>query len=629
MPPRADPRLVAVQAMLPEAGPVVKSVAPAEQLAAVRVLLVADTARRYCISNDLDVGLLRGSRLLQLEADAERVVYCLAETRARASEALIGDLCGAPLETIGAVLERTLDLVISDAGILSWSRGRKPSGSYFTPEVWTRHVMQTVLRGQKCTAPKVLDPAAGAGAFLIAAARALSESGANLTKVVATQLHGVDKSELAIAACEASLTLLAKDARVLSSLRQHLRVGNALITPADGCPHDEGALDTLGAFPSVFSDGSGFDLVVGNPPWVAFAGRAAKPLPPEVRAFYARRYAAFRGYPTLHALFVERAAELAPQGTLALLLPSPIADLDGYRAVRSVLARSHTVREPLLELGQDAFAGVTQPCFVLLADPGTDPRGGDRAYVLSERTRRAADAAAVQPPEVLAGIAKRAPFPDALFGEMGFQSSGEVSKRLFLRGDAPDAQHTYPLLEGRNVREFHQDPPRLFLHPDAEVLARSRCRLRPAEEYTRARFVVRQTAAWPIAALHGGLPFRNSLLAGFAHDALLPEAGVALLNSALYRALHLAARRDARQAAFPQMKVGHLRGMPAPDTTRAEFAALSPLTRTLTESGVTAARRLQLDQLVFALFDVSADDRTAVMRFLAERAPKVYAGAQS
>ncbi|MEO7036217.1 MAG: hypothetical protein ABI548_19890 [Polyangiaceae bacterium] len=40
-------------------------------------------------------------------------------------------------------------------------------------------------------------------------------------------------------------------------------------------------------------------------------------------------YTALKGYPTLHGLFVERALRLASQGTVALVVPSPIADLDG------------------------------------------------------------------------------------------------------------------------------------------------------------------------------------------------------------------------------------------------------------------------------------------------------------
>lgn len=111
-----------------------------------------------------------------------------------------------------------------------------------------------------------------------------------------------------------------------------------------------------------------------------------------------------------------------------------------------------------------------------------------------------------------------------------------MAKTLFLRAEAPDARHTLPLLEGKRVRRVPRRPPALFLDPNREALARAGCRLRPAEHYRRARFVVRQTAKFPIAALHTGLPFRNTLLAGFEHPEIPPEVAVALLNSSLYRA---------------------------------------------------------------------------------------------
>src|SRR5690606_16176287 len=73
------------------------------------------------------------------------------------------------------------------------------------------------------------------------------------------------------------------------------------------------------AFPAVFSSGAeGFDWIVGNPPWVAFQGRATQPIEKELRAFYRARYAAFTGYPTTQGMFAERAAELAPHGVISL-----------------------------------------------------------------------------------------------------------------------------------------------------------------------------------------------------------------------------------------------------------------------------------------------------------------------
>lgn len=526
-------------------------------------------------------------------------------------------------------------------------------------------------------AQRVCDPALGGGAFLLETLRQLAGALAGAwrragrtaealgaRRVVATQcLYGADSNELAVAVAEASLWLEVGDRRLLmSEVGVHLRHGDALLgrlssLPSRSEPRPAGkrlprrrsapgrsadvargqqlalwnaeasrapGLDWSKAFPEIFSERAGFDILIGNPPWVAFAGRAAQPLEPALRAGYARAYSAMRGYPTLHGMFVERAAELAPHGTLALLLPSPVADLDGYRAVRRAVSARHVVREPLLELGQDAFESVVQPCFLLVADADARAVESDRAWHLAERQRAATTAEAVEVPELLRLLAGAPALPRELFREMGFQSSGAVSRTLFLRASAPDALHRYPLLEGRDVFEFRQGEPRLFLRADPELLRRAGARLRAAEDYQRVGFVVRQTAKMPIAALHRGLPFRNSLLAGLGVDGISAELAVALLNSALYRALHLAARRDARQAAFPQVKLAHLRALPRPPACPALCDRIAELARRATTAGVSAELRSELDAAVFDLFAVPVDHRRALLGWLAAREPKLY-----
>ena len=95
---------------------------------------------------------------------------------------------------------------------------------------------------------------------------------------------------------------------------------------------------------------------------------------------------------------------------------------------------------------------------------------------------------------------------------------------------------------------------------------------------------------------------------------------VALLNSALYRALHVASRRDARQQAFPQVKIAHLRALPAPPRDPPLEAQLAALTATATANGVD---RAALDTAVFDLFAVPEAHRVAVIGFLAARAPEL------
>jgi hypothetical protein len=166
---------------------------------------------------------------------------------------------------------------------------------------------------------------------------------------------------------------------------------------------------------------------------------------------------------------------------------------------------------------------------------------------------------------------------------------------------------------------FQQGPPHLFLNPDRQRLAQARTRLRDLEDYRRVRFVTRQTAKFPIAALHrDGLPFRNTLLAGFEVEGFEPELVVALLNSTLYRALHIGFRRDARQAAFPQVKIAHLRALPRPPHDPARRAHLAELTLRATAGRFDAEMRQELDDAVFELFGVQASARGEITAFVAE-----------
>ena len=560
------------------------------------------------------------------------------------------DFAECPAEIVGNLYELLLGETVqrSDDGRLGLASAgrRKLTGTFFTPRALTEIVvaralepLQRRIRGSAHRAHdfvgdyRVCDPTVGGGAFLIQTARALLElPGAHSTverrRAIATRvLHGVDINPVAVAVAEAALCLLVNDPRLsLAEAGQNLRVGDALL----GAPYGAGNTPTAASpefdfvrqFPEVFERG-GFDLVIGNPPWVAYAGRAAKPLPAPRKAYLSAHYTTLKGYPTLHGLFVERALRLAPQGTVALVVPSPIADLQGYRAVRRAVRSLHTPSEPMLEFGQDAFESVTQPCFALIAEARTgsveaEP-GSDAPFRLAERQRAGALAVEVHPPEVLTEISRMPAFPRELFGEMGFQTTSRVSKELLLRAATGDARHCYPLLEGRNVRAFWQGAPQLFLAPDPEVLAATHCRLREQRDYSRVRFVIRQTARYPIAALHGGLPFRNSLLAGFTVDGLPPELVVGLLNSALYRALHLASRRDARQATFPQVKVAHLRALPAPPEAPSLRAQIAALSNELSASGLDPERAQRLDAAVFELFSVKTAAAREIREFLDAR----------
>lgn len=116
-------------------------------------------------------------------------------------------------------------------------------------------------------------------------------------------------------------------------------------------------LDRSGSVPwfsyaTQFADvlaGGGFDLVVGNPPWVR-----AESLAPETRRQLAERFrwmksarASGSGYahqPDLAVAFLARALELtAPHGVVAFLVPAKLATTGYAAAARAGLARRSTI----------------------------------------------------------------------------------------------------------------------------------------------------------------------------------------------------------------------------------------------------------------------------------------------
>jgi hypothetical protein len=122
----------------------------------------------------------------------------------------------------------------------------------------------------------------------------------------------------------------------------------------------------------------GFDLVVGNPPWVR-----AEQLRPEVREQLAQRYRwwtargrGFRHQPDLSLAFAERGMELlAPGGVSALLLPAKVATTGYARVMRGALAERCTVHA-FANLTDDpvaSFDATTYPAVLIAARAAPKP----------------------------------------------------------------------------------------------------------------------------------------------------------------------------------------------------------------------------------------------------------------
>jgi hypothetical protein len=159
---------------------------------------------------------------------------------------------------------------------------------------------------------------------------------------------------------------------------------------------------------------------------------------------------------------------------------------------------------------------------------------------------------------------------------------------------APEGRFSTPLRTGTEVEPFRSRPPRLFC--DRSALSG---RFRSDEDWQRVGLLIRQTARFPLAAWGDGLPFRNSILAGFGDDQHGEGLLLAWLNSSPIRWFHYHKQRDARQG-MPQVKIAHLRDLPAPPPSARVTRDLADLGHQLgrRNGGVSRAEQCQLDELV-------------------------------
>jgi hypothetical protein len=525
---------------------------------------------------------------------------------------------------------------------LSVERGvaRRRTGSHYTPRAIASVVVARALAplleragsAEALLALRVCDPAMGAGALLVEVCRQLAEalarargeapSAGHARAVAEACLAGVDRDPVAIDAATLRLRLVcdAEDAPE-GWLAGRLRAGDALVGRLRGRapepPPGVAPFDWDEAFPDALArPNGGFDACLGNPPWIAYAGRAAQPIARALFDYYLAAYAAFFGYRTVHGLFVERCAELLREGgRLGLVVPTSVSDLDGYAPARRAHDALCDVDPELPDFGARAFDGVFQPAMALLSTRrerrAIEPGGKRPAWPLLRDDLDPVAAA------LLARLEGAPTLPASLFGERGFQTVGaDVARLRVARG--PEGPFTVPIREGADVRSFVALPPRLYLDP-----ASIEGRLRSPDDFRAVALLLRQTARFPVAALSDGLAFRNSILAGFEGEGYTAHALLAYLNAAPVRFLHYARFRDARQG-MPQVKIGHLRATPAPLVERCSVLA------ELEDAGraIAAARQAtsddvaRVDELAALALGLDERERAVIAAFRAShRAP--------
>jgi len=238
------------------------------------------------------------------------------------------------------------------------------------------------------TKVRIIDASCGSGAFLLAAFEFLlheyeqvnAELAAlrggqtsifDLNKTILNHnLFGVDLNQESVEITRLSLWLrTAERGKALTDLNHNIRCGNSVIAdPA----LDPRAFDWKDAFPEVFAEG-GFDIVLGNPPYVR------QELLSPFKAHLESRYSSYHGVADLYTYFYELGVRLLKAGGRLSYIVTNKWMRSGYgEPLRGFFADS-CVFEDVLDFGHapifeeaDVF-----PCIVVLQKPDAAPNLDD------------------------------------------------------------------------------------------------------------------------------------------------------------------------------------------------------------------------------------------------------------
>lgn len=244
---------------------------------------------------------------------------------------------------------------------------------------------------------RIVDPACGSGVFLIMAFDFLKAELSRVndkikdllpkaehygdlleyvpdSEILTNNLFGVDVNSESIELAKLSLWIkTARRGKVLDSLDGNLRVGDSLIEDSNFAYLDH-AFTWETAFPAVFAEG-GFDVVLGNPPYVRMEFlKAMKP-------YLEKRYEVVSDRADLYCYFYERGLRLLkPGGRLGYISSNTFFKTGSGQPLREYLRREAII-EGVVDFGDlQIFEGVTTYPAILTMKRGTAPKGHDLRF---------------------------------------------------------------------------------------------------------------------------------------------------------------------------------------------------------------------------------------------------------
>ncbi len=273
---------------------------------------------------------------------------------------------------------------------------RKKDGIFYTPEYIVDYIVQNSLmtyleeKENECLAQigkkwwykteieayqayqhilqqvKVLDPACGSGAFLVRVFDYLYAENKRVGEIIGSlfstdeiyksilrdNIYGVDLNPESVEITKLSLWLKsAQQGKKLNNLDANIKCGNSLID--DPTVAGDRAFDRKKEFSDIMG-AWGFDVIVGNPPYVLSRDSIFE----EQKSYLANHYSLIHEKPNLYILFMEKTYNLlSSNGSLWFIVPNSWLWIDSGKKLRKFLL-GNVLFEKMINLQGQSFPWV-------------------------------------------------------------------------------------------------------------------------------------------------------------------------------------------------------------------------------------------------------------------------------
>jgi len=350
---------------------------------------------QHHLCDDLDIG----NRVL------EEIINDLYHTK---DKTIKYDFSALDADILGNVYEQYLSHILKKtakrATLTERYAYRKEQGIYYTPTYVVDYIVRNTLGEileKKVDVEKirVLDPTCGSGSFLIKAFDVLSEyylrsdkhyvqtkldfdtriTFKRKTKILKNNIFGVDLDKRAVEIAQLNLLLKITEKRQeLPLLEQNIKCGNSLID--DKIAGDK-AFKWKEKFASIINEG-GFDVIIGNPPYVHQKGEKDSPMIDyKEREYYRKNYESLseeggttRGGVKLNLFipYVERCIKLLKEhGKMGFIVHKNILKVESYKFLRKFILRNCAI-EKIVDLGAGVFKDVTGETVIIILRKESD-----------------------------------------------------------------------------------------------------------------------------------------------------------------------------------------------------------------------------------------------------------------